>query len=241
VTSSVFAPSLTANAPAVAPRRATQKAVESSRATPRQFYVAAEQLAPRPGEERSHEEPEPDLEDEVRLGYSDDLDTGQDEDRAEGDAERALGHLDRHLCAEQHARDRPDQEPRHRVRVDVAVEEVRDARDPEQSRGVEHVGADDLRRRQWVEEQHREPEERPRADRCQADDEAAAGADQDRDHLVARRKEERSVVSAAVHERLHEPAGAAEDERAADDPLECVHAVRPDATRRLDAQQRERS
>ena len=105
---------------------------------------------------------------------------------------------------------------------------------------MEHVGADDLRRRQRVEEQHREPEERPRANRCQADDEAAAAADQDGNHLVARRQVERSVVSAAVHERLHEPAGAAEDERAADDPLERVHAVRADAARRLDAQQRER-
>src|SRR3954447_26263795 len=67
-TSSVFTPSLTANAPAVAPRRATQKAVESSRATPGSSTSrprvlrrlvggdpADEELAPRPGEERSHE------------------------------------------------------------------------------------------------------------------------------------------------------------------------------------------
>ena len=49
-----------------------------------------------------------------------------------------------------------------------------------------------------VGEEHREAEEGARADRGEADDEAAEAADQDRDRLVARREEERRVAAAAA-------------------------------------------
>ena len=50
---------------------------------------------------------------------------------------------------------------------------------PEQRGGVEDVRADDLRRAQREDDQHRQPEEDAAADRGQADDEAAEDADRD--------------------------------------------------------------
>ena len=62
---------------------------------------------------------------------------------AEGDPQRALRHADREVRADQHAGNRPDEEPGHRVQVDVPVQQMAGAGDPEQQRGVQHVGADD--------------------------------------------------------------------------------------------------
>ena len=97
--------------------------------------------------------------------------------------------------------------------VDVAVDQRCEARDPEQHCRVEHVGADDLLRGQREEEQHREAEERPRADRGQADDEPAARADRDREELVAAGEDERRVARVAVDVRLQQEADAADDQR----------------------------
>ena len=60
---------------------------------------------------------------ERRLGHVGDLDPREDQHDAERDPEPALGHPDRQVRADQDARDRADEQPRHRVRVDVAVEQ----------------------------------------------------------------------------------------------------------------------
>ena len=75
---------------------------------------------------------------------------------------------------------RADQQPADRAQVDVAGDEVAETGDPEQRGRVEDVGADHLRRAQREDDQHRQPEEDARADRGQADDEAAEEADRDR-------------------------------------------------------------
>ncbi len=79
----------------------------------------------------------------VAAGQLDELDPREHQHERERDPQRAIRHPDRELRAEQHARDRADEQPRHRVQVDVAVEQVAGAGDPEQQRGVQHVGADD--------------------------------------------------------------------------------------------------
>ena len=88
-----------------------------------------------------------------------------------------------------------------------------DAGDPEQGGGMEDVRADDLLRRQRVDQQHRQPEERPRADGRQPDHEAANRADQNRDHPVPPAEQERRIVGAPRNERLREETGASEDQR----------------------------
>ena len=93
-------------------------------------------------------------------------------------------------------RDRPDEQPAHRVQIDVAMDEVTRAGDPEQQRGMQEVGADHARGREREEEQEREPEERARADRREADDEAERGTDHDRDHPHASRDREVVVILA---------------------------------------------
>jgi len=75
-------------------------------------------------------------------------------------AKRALRNPDRHLASQEHAGNRADEEPPHRVRVDVAVQEMAHPGDPEKRGRVEDVRADDLLGRQREQEQHREPEER---------------------------------------------------------------------------------
>ena len=86
----------------------------------------------------------------VRLGHTDDLDAREHQHDPEHDPQRPLGHPEREARADQHTRDRADEQPRDRVLVDVAVEQVRDPCDPEQDGGVEHVGADHLRRGERV-------------------------------------------------------------------------------------------
>jgi hypothetical protein len=99
------------------------------------------------------------------------------------------------------------------------VDEVTQARDPEEERRVEDVRADDLRGRQREDEQHHEGEERPAPDGREADDEPAAGAERDRDRAVASGHHEGRVarLHAAGDEGLREKAEPADDERGADD------------------------
>src|SRR5438105_4677275 len=117
-----------------------------------------------------------------RLRHADDLHAGEHQRGGERSPERPVGEPDAELAADQHTGDRPDEEPRHRVQVDLAEREVAEAGHPEQSGGVEDVRADDPARRERVDEQHHEPEERPAADRREPDDEAAEEDDQDRRH-----------------------------------------------------------
>jgi hypothetical protein len=105
------------------------------------------------------------------------------------------------------------------VQVDVAGDEVAEARDPQERGRVEEVGAHDLGRRQGVDGQHQQPEERPGADRRQPDDEAADDPDRDRDHPVAVGEQEGCVVAVGMEVRLDEEADAAEQERDAEDLL----------------------
>src|SRR3954454_15355576 len=103
------------------------------------------------------------------------------------------------------------------------------------------VGTDDLARREREEQQQREAEERARADGREADDESACGADEHREHAVARLEEERGVTRALpVDERLDEEADAAEDQRRADDVLEQRVGGVPERLRQLYADQRKR-
>jgi hypothetical protein len=95
---------------------------------------------------------------------------------------------------------------------------VAEAGDPEQCCGVEDVGADDLGQRQREDEHHDQPEERAAADRGQADDEAADGADRERDEAVAAGEQERCVVRlhAALDEGLRDEPDTADHERNTD-------------------------
>ena len=178
--------------------------------------------------------------DVVRVRHADELDPRQDQHDAERDAQGALRHLDREARPDQDARDRPDEEPGHGVGVDITVEEVRSAGDPEEHGRVEHVGADDLLRGERVGEQHREPEERARADRGEADDETAERADHDRDRLVARPEQERCIARMSLDVGLREEPEPADDQRTADDLLQQVHVVVADPVRQLDPDQRHR-
>ena len=69
--------------------------------------------------------------------------------------------------------------------VDVAADPVGDAGGPEQDRGVEDVGADDLLRRQAVDGDQQDRDHRAGAGRGDPDHEAGGGADHDRGDLVA--------------------------------------------------------
>src|SRR5205807_6432058 len=83
---------------------------------------------------------------------------------------------------------------------------------------MKDVRADDLRDREWIDQHHHEPEESAAANRCQADDEAENGADQDRTDLVFAREDERGVIrlDTALDERLRDESRRPEDERGAD-------------------------
>ena len=131
------------------------------------------------------------------------------------DAQDDVRQPDGEAARDQHARDRAGQQPRRRVIVDVAPDHVPDAGDPEQRRGVEDVGADDLRHRQRIDEHHHETEEGAAADRREADDEAEDRADDHGEDLVAARENERQVarLDAALDERLRKEADAARDDR----------------------------
>ena len=136
------------------------------------------EAAARPDEERDHAEHEAGDDDRIRVRHSHDLDPREDQHRAEGDPQSALRHADREVRADQHTGNRSDEEPGHRIQVDIPVQQMAGAGDPQQQRGVEHVGADDPARRQREEQQHREAEERAGPDRRQSDDEPEDRADQ---------------------------------------------------------------
>jgi hypothetical protein len=78
---------------------------------------------------------------------------------------------------------------------------VPEAGDVEQGGGMEDVRADDLVRTQRKDEQHRQSEERPAADRGQTDDEPADKADRDRGDSVA--PDHVEAVVFADHLRAH--------------------------------------
>ena len=98
------------------------------------------------------------------------------------------------------------------MKIDVALDEMPEARDPEQRCGVEDVRADDLRDRQRVDHHHHEPEERAATHRGQADDETERGADQNGEDLVPAPQDERRVIGlhAALDERLRDQTRRAE-------------------------------
>ena len=137
---------------------------------------------------------------------------------ANAHAQRALGHRDREVRADQHARDRADEQPGHRVQVDVAVQQVARAGDPEQHRRVEHVGADDLRRGQRIERAasrgRRTCPSRPRSARRRTRRSRRSGS---RRPCRAARGWNGASLCLPADERLDREADAAEDQRAADD------------------------
>jgi hypothetical protein len=184
---------------------------------------------------------------ENRVGRElDQPNAAREEHRSEPDPERGFRDTNGQLAREEHAGDRAEQQPAHRVQVDVPVNEVADARDPEQRRRVENVRTHDFGRRQWEHEQHHETEERAASDRCQTDEEPAARSEGDTDHAVTVREQERRVrrLDAALDERLREEAEPAEDERVADhlghDVAHAAPVLVLDPVRELDAYQRHR-
>src|SRR4029453_4380891 len=66
-------------------------------------------------------------------------DPARPEHGAKPDSERAFRNADRQLAREQDAGDRSEQQPAHRAEVDVPVNEVADARNPERRGRAEDV------------------------------------------------------------------------------------------------------
>ena len=80
--------------------------------------------------------------------------------------------------------DRAEEDVAGEDEVDVAADPVGDAGRPEQDRGVEDVGADDLLRREPVDGDQQDRDHGARAGRGDPDHEAGGGADHDRGDLV---------------------------------------------------------
>src|SRR5438105_4352971 len=181
-----------------------------------------------------------------RLRHASDLHAGEDERRGERGPERSVGEPDAELASDQHTGDRPDEEPRHRVEVDRAEREVAESGDPEQRGGVEDVGPHDPARRERVDEQHHEPEERPATDRREADDKAAEEAEPEGDRLVPAGEDGKllSSIRPRAQERLRKESRPAQEERHSDglrlDRLRAVAIVVREDGRNADPGERHR-
>src|SRR5881394_553386 len=188
---------VTTKAVAVASSKISTSTVGAVLFTPSRFYEE-------PNGERGETETDADCDHVARRGHVQQLDPAQREHAGETEPESVLGKVERVPAREPDARDRAEQEPPHRVEVDVALHEVADARDPEQGSRVEDVGADDPRDRQRVDHHHHEPEERPAADGRQPDDVAENGAEDHCAHLVLSLHHEAGLAGlhAALDERL---------------------------------------
>ena len=145
--------------------------------------------------------------------------------------------------ADQHARDRADEQPAHRVHVDVAVEQVRDPGDPEQRAPR---GRCRCRRSccavERIEEQHRERRRtcpsRPRSGRRRSRSSRRRAT---ANSLVARREDERRV--AAVSPRTYVLTRKPSPPMISAAPTSCcsgLRAISPNAFGDCDAEQRER-
>src|SRR5438034_4436435 len=216
--------STTRAANAISRRRTGPRIVERAVGAP--SVEAARRRRPRPRKPRvqavraeaAQHEDNADAQDPLRLRHLEQLEAAEGEHAGEAEPEHVVGNAYGELARDQDSRDGADQQPRHRVQVDVAANQVTEACYPQQRGGVEDVRADDLRNRQREDEHHHEPEERAAADGRQTDDEAEHGAHGRGDRLVAGLKEEWRVarLDAALDERLRDQAKPAEHERHAD-------------------------
>ena len=192
----------------------------------RQAALADLVLPDEPPREREAPTPRPTAIDVVRVRDADELDAREHEDDPEPDPQRALGH-----------------------RIERCEPISTPGIEPTSSQAIACLSTSPWSRCEmpatqsstaaWnmsvptifcavsgIGEEHREPEERPRADRGEADDEAAEGADRDRDQPCRAVERWNGASSLCrLDERLGEEAGAAEDQRAADDLLQRRHAV----------------
>src|SRR5690348_1381555 len=182
---------VTAKAVAVAASRMSARIVGAFRIGPR-LYAA--HSGRQPDDERSQTDPDADGDHVGRLRHVEQLDAAEREHAGEPEPERVLRDLERVAAGDPDAGDRAEQEPRHRMQVDVALDEMADAGDPEQGSGVEDVRADDLRHGERVDHHHHETEEGSAADGGQADDEPEDRADQHGPDLVLPSQHERRVA-----------------------------------------------
>src|SRR5438876_3065445 len=208
---SSFKRCVTAKAVAVAVSKISARTVGALRLTAARLYAE-------PEEERGEAEADPDRDDIARVGHVEQLDPAQREDAREAEPQSVLRQPEREAARHPDPRHRPQQQPRHRVEVDVALHEVSEARDPQQRGGVEDVRADDLRDRQRIDHHHHEAEERAAADGGEPDDEAEDGPEQHRPNLVLPLHDERRVtgLDAPFDECLGNEARRAEHERGPD-------------------------
>src|SRR4029077_5254804 len=116
---------------------------------------------------------------DVGVALLDRDDAGADEDGSQRGADEALGGAVREGGADDDARDRAEQDVAGEDEVDVAADPVGYAGRPEQDRGVEDIGADDLLRRQAVDGDQEDRDHRAGAGRGDPDHEAGGGADHD--------------------------------------------------------------
>ena len=136
---------VTANAVAVAAmqeQRENRRCVASHRGA-----IVGRAYRPQPDYERSQPNTEPGRDHIARLGNVQQLDPAEREHAREAEPKRVLGNVQREPAREPDSGDGADQQPRHRVQVDVALHEVPEAGNPQQSGCVKDVRADDPRDR----------------------------------------------------------------------------------------------
>src|SRR5437763_9433246 len=246
-----FRRSVIAKAAAVAASRPTMTAVERIRCKAASVYAGdrcdphtvAQPHGPRhqQGDDDEAGRPaEPAV--AVRL---DELRARGEEHEREHEAQGAVAEVERELAAGEDTRYGADEQPQEGMRVDVAGDEVPEARHPEQPGGMEDVGADDLVRPQREDEEQCQPEEDAAADRRQPDDVAAEEADEHGRDLVAPPHDECTVADLAHADGgLQQHADGAKQERCAEDltlrrlDAAAVRVLQP--RRRRDAEERRR-
>src|SRR6266480_3957531 len=167
---SSFRRCVTANAVAVAVNKTSARIVGAFRFTAARLYAE-------PNSEGREAQREPDGDHVARLLHVQQLDPAQGKNAREAEPQRVLWEVQRVAAGDPDARDRAEQQPSDRMQVDVALDEVPEACDPQERGGVEDVRSDDARDRQGIDHHHHEAEERPAADGRQPDDVTEHGPD----------------------------------------------------------------
>src|SRR5580765_5618196 len=173
------------------------------------LFIGARLYAAHTGSQPDDESNQPDAEpdgDHVAGGrHVQELHAAECEHAGKTEPQRVLRDVQREPARDPDSRNRADQEPRHRVEVDIALHEVAEAGDPEQCGCVEDVRPDDPRDSEGIDHHHHETEEGATADGGEPDDEAEHGADQHRADLVLALQDESRL--ARLHTSLDEGLG----------------------------------
>src|SRR6266511_5445417 len=127
---SSFRRCVTAKAVAVATSKASARIVGAFRLKAARLY-AADTLR-QPNQDGDQAEPEADRDHVARLGNVEQLDPAEREHTGESEPERGLRELHGESARDPDPRHRAEQEPGHRVAVDVALYEVAEGREPQQ-------------------------------------------------------------------------------------------------------------